>query len=335
MSQPAPLLSVRNLRTSFPIRRGIFRQIAGWVPAVDGISFTIHRGKTLALIGESGCGKTTAIRSIMRAVEPSGGEVIYTRNGSSVDVTKLSEVELRELWRDFRMLFQDPESSLNPRMTVRQIVSEPLIAHREGERGAALEARLRELMELVEMDPVYLDRYPYAFSGGQRQRIGIARALALNPSLILLDEPTSALDVSVQAQILNLLLSMQRDRGLTYIFVTHDLTVARHMSDDVAVMYLGKFVETGQRDQVLDRPLHPYTQALLASVPSRSTVGDSSGVHGEIPDPANKPPGCPFHPRCPHAQNVCRTSVPALREIEGAHKAACHFAGDLPLNAEA
>lgn len=322
------LLEVRNLKKYFPVRRGIFRRTVGWVPATDGVSFVLRKGETLGIIGESGSGKSTAVRSIIRAIEPTGGEVLFERDGQMVDITKLSKEDLREAWRDIRMIFQDPESSLNPRMRIRDIIAEPLVAHRVVKGGKkALNRAIEELATTVEMDPDYLDRYPYALSGGQRQRIGLARALALEPNLILLDEPTSALDVSVQAQVLNLLLRMQKQKNLSYIFVTHDLPVARHVSDRVAVMYLGRFVEMGKTQELFDNPFHPYTQALLTAIPGtehhrRSRVR----LGGEIPNPADRPPGCPFHPRCPHAEAVCRREAPQLvASGDGDHMTACHI----------
>ncbi len=326
------LLEVKDLKKYFPIRRGIFKRVVGWVPAVDGISFTLSKGEILGMIGESGCGKTTAIRAIIRATEPTSGKVLFERDGNLVDITKLEKEELREVWQKIRMIFQDPESSLNPRMTVRQIIAEPLLVNKVVRGGKkAIDKVLQDLMLMVEMDPDYLGRYPYAFSGGQRQRIGLARALALKPKLILLDEPTSALDVSVQAQILNLLLEMQKKKNLSFIFVTHDLSVARHVSDKLVVMYLGQFVEIGKTKELFASPSHPYTQALISAIPD-------PGAHrtrhlmlkGEIPDPANRPPGCPFHPRCSYAKAMCREEAPTLASLDGSdHRVACHLAGNL------
>lgn len=330
------LLEVKDLKKYFPIRKGVFKRVVGWVPAVDGISFTLSKGETLGMIGESGCGKTTAIRAIIRAIEPTSGEVLFERNGNLVDITKLGKEKLREVWQEIRMIFQDPESSLNPRMTVRDIIAEPLIINKMVKGGKkAIEKVLQDLMVMVEMDPDYLGRYPYAFSGGQRQRIGLARALALNPKLIFLDEPTSALDVSVQAQILNLLLGMQKKKNLSFIFVTHDLSVARHVSDKLAVMYLGQFVEIGKTKELFARPSHPYTQALLSAIPDPHQPFHQIILKGEIPDPANRPSGCPFHPRCLHAKPICQKDIPKLVFIEGSdHKVACHFAGHLKLRSD-
>jgi len=322
------LLEVKNLKKYFPVRRGIFRRIVGSIPAVDGISFTLHRRETLGIIGESGCGKTTAIRAIIRAIKPTSGEVFFQGNGDRVDIAKLEKREsLRKIWQEIRMIFQDPESCLNPRMTVRDIIAEPLIVNEIVKRGKLMDKLLRELMMMVEMDPDYLGRYPYAFSGGQRQRIGLARALALKPKLILLDEPTSALDVSVQAQILNLLLRMQRKKNLSFIFVTHDLSVAHHMSDKLAVMYLGQFVEIGQAKELFANPLHPYTQSLLLAVPNPDPDQsfNPAVLKGEIPDPASRPSGCPFHPRCLNAESICQKETPELLTEYGSHKVACHF----------
>jgi len=286
----------------------------------------LSEGETLGIIGESGCGKTTAIRSIIRAIEPTSGEVLFQRNGDRVDIVKLKKEDLRKVWQEMRMIFQDPESSLNPRMTVRDIIAEPLIVNKLAKRGH-IDEILEELMITVEMDPDYLGRYPYAFSGGQRQRIGLARALALKPKLILLDEPTSALDVSVQAQILNLLLRMQKEKKLSFIFVTHDLSVAHHVSDQLAVMYLGKFVEVGQAKELFANPLHPYTQSLLLAVPNPDPhqLFNPTTLKGEIPDPASRPSGCPFHPRCLYTESICQKEAPELLTKDGNHKVACHF----------
>ncbi len=330
------LLEVKDLKKYFPIRKGVLKRVVGWVPAVDGISFTLSKGETLGMIGESGCGKTTAIRAIIRAIEPTSGNVLFERDGNLVDITKLGKDKLREVWQEIRMIFQDPESSLNPRMTVRDIIAEPLIINKMVKGGKkAIEKVLQDLMVMVEMDPDYLGRYPYAFSGGQRQRIGLARALALNPKLIFLDEPTSALDVSVQAQILNLLLGMQKKKNLSFIFVTHDLSVARHVSDKLAVMYLGQFVEIGKTKEIFVRPSHPYTQALLSAIPDPHQPFHQIILKGEIPDPANRPSGCPFHPRCLYAQAICQKDIPKLALIEGSdHKVACHFTGNLKLKSD-
>ncbi len=331
------LLEIKDLKKYFPIRRGVFKRVVGWVPAVDGISFTLSKGETLGMIGESGCGKTTAIRAIIRATEPTSGKVLFERDGNLVDITKLDKEELREVWQEIRMIFQDPESSLNPRMTVRQIIAEPLVVNKVVRGGKkAIDKILQDLMLMVEMDPDYLGRYPYALSGGQRQRIGLARALALKPKLILLDEPTSAVDVSVQAQILNLLLRMQKKKNLSFIFVTHDLRVARHVSDKLAVMYLGQFVEIGETKELFASPSHPYTQALILAIPDPGPHRTRHFIlKGEIPDPANRPPGCPFHPRCLHSRPICQKDVPKLVLMEGSdHRVACHLAGDLKLRIE-
>lgn len=327
-----PLLEIRNLKKHFPIRQGILRRVVGSMPAVDGISFALSEGETLGIIGESGCGKTTAIRAIIRAIEPTSGEVLFQRNGDRVDIAKLKKESLREIWREIRMIFQDPESSLNPRMTVRDIIAEPLVVNKLVKRGR-MDDVLEELMITVEMDPDYLGRYPYAFSGGQRQRIGLARALALNPRLILLDEPTSALDVSVQAQILNLLLRMQKEKKLSFVFVTHDLSVVHHMSDKLAVMYLGQFVEMGEAKEVFANPLHPYMQSLLLAIPNPDPQQpfNPTTLKGEIPDPASRPSGCPFHPRCQYAKELCKKESPELKEIKLGHCVACHFAKELSL----
>ena len=326
------VLEVRDLRKHFPIRKGLLRRVVGQVRAVDGVSLTLNRGETLALVGESGCGKTTVSRCILRALTPSSGEIRFTAEGRSQDLARLTRRQLRPLRRHVQMVFQDPFSSLNPRMMVGEIIGEPLLIN--GMRdGKARRARVRELMELVQLPPSAINRFPHAFSGGQRQRIGIARALALNPSLIVADEPVSALDVSVQAQILNLMLDLQDRLGLTVLFVAHDLSVVKHVSDRVAVMYVGRIVETGETEALYGRPLHPYTEALLSAAP-KPLPGEASTriiLEREIADPANPPPGCAFHPRCRYAQARCREEVPRLLEVAPGREAACHFAATLRL----
>ena len=329
----ATILEVEQLRKWFPIRRGLLRKVVGHVRAVDGVGFEIRQGETLSLVGESGCGKTTTSRCILRALTPTGGAIRFrTQDGRQVDVAKVPKTELRPLRRQMQMIFQDPFSSLNPRMTIMDIVGEPLLVN--GMRDlAARRKRVRELLEVVQLPAQYLNRFPHAFSGGQRQRIGIARALALNPALIVADEPVSALDVSVQAQIVNLLLDLQDRLGLSYLFVAHDLSVVKHVSHRVAVMYVGKIVEIAPTRSLFARPRHPYTEALLSAVPVPDPRRRSRRIvlAGDVADPADVPPGCPFHPRCAYAVERCRSEPPALRELAPGHLASCHRAEELNL----
>jgi peptide/nickel transport system ATP-binding protein len=327
------LLDVQNLRKYFPIRRGFLKRTVGHVRAVDDVSFQIHQGETLALVGESGCGKTTTARCIVRAIDPTAGQVLYrTRDRGTVDIANIQRQSLRPLRPEMQMIFQDPFSSLNPRMTLLDIVSEPMLVNRVGNRKEWTD-RVAELLQLVGLRPEYMRRYPHAFSGGERQRIGIARALALNPRLILADEPVSALDVSVQAQILNLLLRLQEELGLTYLFVAHDLSVVKHISDRVAVMYVGHIVEMVATERLFATPKHPYTEALLSAVPKPDPRLRSQRIilEGDVADPANPPPGCYFHPRCRYAVDVCRKDTPTLEEVEPGHFVACHRARELEL----
>ena len=322
------ILEVRNLRKLFPIRKGLLQRVVGHVRAVDDVSFHIGKGETLSLVGESGCGKTTTSRCILRAVTPTSGEIRFrTGAGKVFDVAALPKGELRPLRRQMQMIFQDPFSSLNPRMTVADIIGEPLLVNGVGDREKR-RARVRELLDLVGLPGAYLNRYPHAFSGGQRQRIGIARALALNPALIVADEPVSALDVSVQAQIVNLLLELQDRLGLSYLFVAHDLSVVKHVSDRVAVMYVGKIVEIADTESLFNAPKHPYTEALLAAVPIPDPRLRSNRIvlRGEVADPSNPPSGCYFHPRCRHATERCRTDTPRLEEGAPDHWASCQDA---------
>jgi oligopeptide transport system ATP-binding protein len=320
------LLEVRDLVKHFPVSGGLFGRPGGLIRAVDGVSFTIRRGETLGLVGESGCGKTTTGRCILQLERPTHGAVILEGR----DLTTLSDVELRPVRRRMQVIFQDPYSSLNPRMTVGQILAEPLAVHRIVTDPAARTARVRELLAHVGLLPQHAHRYPHQLSGGQRQRVGIARALAVEPSLIVCDEPVSALDVSIQAQIINLLEDLQAEFGLTYLFVAHDLSVVRHISDRVAVMYLGKIVELADRQALYEDPLHPYTKALLAAVPIPDPEIEARRqrivLGGEVPSPLKPPSGCVFHTRCPIAVDRCRDEVPPLREIKPDHRAACILA---------
>jgi peptide/nickel transport system ATP-binding protein len=332
--QPAPpLLEVEALRKHFPIEHGFRRRIVGYVRAVDDVSFSIQEGETLGLVGESGCGKTTVARCVLRAHLPTSGEMRFrTADGRVVDLARLSRHELRPLRAQIQMIFQDPYGSLNPRMPIFDIVGEPLLVHGMRDRRQRVE-RVAELLHLVGLRPEYMQRFPHAFSGGQRQRIGIARALALHPRLVVADEPVSALDVSVQAQILNLLLDLQRELHLTYLFIAHNLSVVKHICDRVAVMYVGKIAELAPAEILFRAPRHPYTAALMAAVPvpdPRHRSGDVE-LRGEVPSPANPPSGCYFHPRCPHAVDLCRTQAPTLREISPGHFASCHRVDELQL----
>jgi oligopeptide transport system ATP-binding protein len=321
-----PLLEVRNLVKHFRVAGGLFGGRSGLVRAVDGVSFELRRGETLGLVGESGCGKTTTGRCILQLERPTSGEVIFEGR----DLTKLSDDELRAVRRKVQVIFQDPYSSLNPRMTVGQIIAEPLAVHGIVTERKSRAQRVREILTHVGLLPQHAHRYPHQLSGGQRQRVGIARALAVEPALIICDEPVSALDVSIQAQIINLLEDLQAEFGLTYLFVAHDLSVVRHISDRVAVMYLGKIVEITDRKSLYDAPLHPYTKALLSAVPIPDPVLEARRervvLGGEVPSPLNPPPGCVFHPRCPIAIDRCRHEVPELREIRAGHRAACVLA---------
>ena len=327
------LLEVNNLRKHFPIQQGILRREVGRIRAVDDVSFYIDEGETLGLVGESGCGKTTTARCILRAVDPTSGEILFrAADGSTTDVASASRARMRSLRHEMQMIFQDPFSSLNPRMTLLDIVGEPLVisGYPRGER----EERVAELLQMVGLRPEFMRRFPHAFSGGQRQRIGIARALALNPRLIVADEPVSALDVSVQAQVLNLMMDLQRELGLTYLFVAHDLSVVKHISDRIAVMYVGKMVEMAPADSLFAAPRHPYTEALLSAVPEPDPRARRERVplQGEVANPANPPQGCYFNPRCRYATDVCRTETPELREIAPNHFASCHRADELSLD---
>jgi peptide/nickel transport system ATP-binding protein len=328
-----PLLQVSGLQKFFPIRKGFLKRTVGHVRAVDDVTFHIDEGETLGLVGESGCGKTTTARCILRAIEPTAGEVsMRVADGSVVEMGALRRAELRALRREMQMIFQDPFTSLNPRMTLLDLVGEPLLVHGLRSRRER-EDRVADLLRRVGLRPEYMRRFPHAFSGGERQRIGIARALALHPRLVVADEPVSALDVSVQAQILNLLLDLQAEFGLTYLFVAHDLSVVRHISSRVAVMYVGRMVEVAETTELFSRPKHPYTAALLSAVPEPDPRLRSQRIvlQGEVANPASPPGGCYFHPRCPHAIELCRTQAPAWQELAPGHFVGCHRAGELQL----
>jgi peptide/nickel transport system ATP-binding protein len=332
MPHEEPILQVRGLKKYYPIERGFTRRVVGEVKAVDDVSFTLQRGEVLGLVGESGCGKTTLGRCLLRAIEPTSGEVLLqTRSGEIVDLIKLKKKELRALRREMNMVFQDPFSSLSPRMTVLEIIGEPLRA--QGVSQSIIESRVRELASRVGLNIGHLNRYPNAFSGGQRQRIVIARALATDPTFIVADEPVSALDVSIQAQILNLLQDLQQEFNLSYIFIAHDLSVVEHIADRVAVMYVGRVAELAPTEELYHRPRHPYTEALLASVPKPDPRLKEEAIilTGEVANPANPPSGCYFHPRCKYAQDICRQVTPPLNEVTPDHFSACHFATELEL----
>jgi peptide/nickel transport system ATP-binding protein len=326
------LLDVKGLKKYFPIRRGLLQKTVGQVKAVDDVTFFVNRGETLSLVGESGCGKTTTARCILRAITPTAGQVLLADDTRVVDVASVPKARLRSLRRQMQMIFQDPFSSLNPRMTLLDIVGEPLFVHGEGNLQERTD-RVVELLRLVGLRPEYMRRYPHAFSGGQRQRIGIARALALNPRLVVADEPVSALDVSVQAQILNLLLDLQEKLGITILFIAHDLSVVKHISARVAVMYVGRIVETAPTEELFAAPKHPYTEALLSAVPKPDPRLRSERIvlQGEVADPANPPPGCHFHPRCKYATGICREKTPVQEEVVPNHFVSCHRARELSL----
>ncbi|MFW5942343.1 MAG: ABC transporter ATP-binding protein [Chloroflexota bacterium] len=322
------LVEVKNLKKYFPIYRGVLRRQVGAVQAVDGITFNIYKGETLGLVGESGCGKSTTGRTILQLLEPTDGSVIF----QDKDLTVLGKNELRRARRDMQMIFQDPYASLNPRLTVGNIVAESLEIHNIGDKKSRKE-RVQELLRLVGLNPYFVNRYPHEFSGGQRQRIGVARALASNPSFIVADEPISALDVSIQAQVVNLLDDLKAELGLTYLFIAHDLSMVRYISDRVAVMYLGRIVELSDRDEVYEHPLHPYTQALLSAIPIPDPEKEKKRqrviLEGDVPSPANPPKACRFHPRCAYATEICTEVDPEFRNLgtdDRPHWVACHHA---------
>jgi len=318
------LVEVSNLKKYFPITRGVIRRHVGDVKAVDDVSFTIYKGETLGLVGETGCGKTTVGRTVIRLYDPTAGQILF----DGVDITRLRGESLRHMRRRMQMIFQDPYASLNPRMTVGAILSEPLVVHRVAQ-GKERRKRVEELLDLVGFSSYFINRYPHEFSGGQRQRIGIARALALNPDLIICDEPISSLDVSIQAQVVNLLEELQDRLGLTYLFIAHDLSMVRHISDRIAVMYLGKIVELADRDEIYLNPLHPYTQALMSAVPVPDPEVEKQRhriiLQGDLPSPANPPKGCNFNTRCPVADaGLCFEADPEFREVKPGHFVACY-----------
>ena len=332
-SHQSPILEVKNLKVHFPVISGIWRRTKGYVRAVDDLSFDLMEGETLGLVGESGCGKTTAGRAILRVVEPTSGEMWFRMpDGSRVSTTRAGSEELRLLRQDIQLIFQDPFASLNPRMTVFDVVADPLRVNHIA-RGKELEDLVSEMLLKVGLSPEYMRRYPHAFSGGQRQRVGIARALVMNPRLLIADEPVSALDVSVQAQILNLMQDLQEELNLTYLFISHDLSVVQYIAHRVMVMYVGKVVEIAPTEKLFGQPLHPYTQALLSSVPvpNPEVSALKQTLEGEVANPADPPTGCYFHPRCPFVQEICRTTEPPLNEVTPEHFASCHFAGELDL----
>ncbi len=321
------ILEVKNVKKYFPLGKGKLKPGKPCVKAVDGISLDLYEGETLGLVGESGCGKSTLGRTIIRLYDPTDGEVIF----KGQDISKLNKKEMRKLREDMQFIFQDPYSSLNPRMNVFNILAEPLIAHGKFKRGPELEAYVKDLMEKCGLPSYYCYRFPHQFSGGQRQRIGIARSLALNPSFIICDEPVSALDVSIQSQIINLMMDMQQEKNISYIFISHDLSVVKHISDRVGVMYLGSMVELGDKEEIYSNPQHPYTRALMAAIPipDPDKRSEMKLIEGEIPSNVNTPSGCKFHPRCPFAKDICKEQVPEVKEIKPRHFVQCHFAGEL------
>ena len=327
------LLEIKDLKVYFPIRgKNLFGGVTKYVKAVDGVSFHIDKGETLGLVGESGSGKTTVGRSILRAIEPTQGQVTFNVAGQTQDLSKLTDKEMRVFRKHMQLIFQDPYSSLNPRMTVRDIIAEPLVAQKLAQ-GEEVDERVREAAALCKLNLEYLRRFPHAFSGGQRQRIGIARALVSRPQFIVCDESVSALDVSIQAEILNLLMDLQAEFGFTYLFIAHDLSVVAHISKRVAVMYLGQLVELAPTKDLFYAPKHPYTEALMSAIPEVDPDQEMDPVHldGEIPSPINPPSGCRFHTRCPYVEDICKTDVPKWEEIEDNHFVSCHFANTLTL----
>lgn len=326
------LIKITHLKKYFPIRKGLFSKVVGYVKAVDDVSFTIRHGETLGLVGESGCGKTTTGRCLLRLIEPTGGDVHFENQS----VLSLKSSDLRAIRRRMQIIFQDPYSSLNPRITVGSMLEEALVIHKLYPDRESIKKRVKELLEIVGLSARHIRRYPHEFSGGQRQRIGIARALAVNPQFIVCDEPVSALDVSIQAQIINLLQDLQKEFELTYLFIAHDLSVVKHISNRVAVMYLGKIVEITESKRLYQNPLHPYTKALLSSIPipDPNIKRERILLVGDVPSPANPPSGCHFHPRCPFAQEQCKQKDPILTEIESDHFVSCHLVTPQPVKSE-
>ena len=326
MAEKRKILEVKNLKKCFPLKKGKFKEGDPCVKAVDDITFDLYEGETLGLVGESGCGKSTLGRTIIRLYEPTSGEVIF----EGEDVAKKSRKEMRALREEMQFIFQDPYSSLNPRMTVFNILAEPLIAHGKFKRGPELDAYVKNLMDRCGLPSYYCYRYPHQFSGGQRQRIGIARSLALDPSFIICDEPVSALDVSIQSQIINLMKDMQEEKNISYIFISHDLSVVKHISDRVGVMYLGSMMELADKNEIYSNPQHPYTRALIGAIPLPDPTKrkEMQVIQGEIPSNVNIPKGCKFNPRCPFAKDICREQEPATKEVKPNHFVKCHFGGE-------
>ena len=326
MAEKRKILEVKHLKKYFPLKKGKFKEGDPCVKAVDDITFDLYEGETLGLVGESGCGKSTLGRTIIRLYEPTSGEVIF----EGEDVAKKSRKEMRALREEMQFIFQDPYASLNPRMTIFNILAEPLIAHGKFKRGPELDAYVKNLMDRCGLPSYYCYRYPHQFSGGQRQRIGIARSLALDPSFIICDEPVSALDVSIQSQIINLMKDMQEEKNISYIFISHDLSVVKHISDRVGVMYLGSMMELADKNEIYSNPQHPYTRALIGAIPLPDPTKrkEMQVIQGEIPSNVNIPKGCKFNPRCPFAKDICREQEPATKEVKPNHFVKCHFGGE-------
>ena len=326
MADDEKLLEIKNLKKYFPVKEGVFRRTVAHVKAVDDISFHIKKGETLGLVGESGCGKSTAGRTILRLLEATAGEIWF----EGKNLVDLDKKDLREMRKEMQIIFQDPYASLNPRMTVADIVGEPIDIHNLASSKKERNEKVAEILDTVGLGPEYMKRYPHEFSGGQRQRIGVARALAVDPSLIIADEPVSALDVSIQAQVINLMQDLQKDFDLTYLFIAHDLSVVKHISDRVAVMYLGKLVEVADKKELFDDPKHPYTQSLLSAIPVADPTYETERIilEGDVPSPVNPPSGCRFHPRCPYAMDICSEVEPEFKDYGEEHFAACHLLED-------